>query len=93
MESNGVERVFDERGFYISKKLQQRFKYDLDKVKQVLLGAGLSDKWEALLEADEKKLKLIMETLPSPVRNEIAALKTLSKEFTTLTASSKPAKK
>ncbi|OGF61163.1 hypothetical protein A2662_03350 [Candidatus Giovannonibacteria bacterium RIFCSPHIGHO2_01_FULL_45_33] len=93
MDANGVERVFDERGYYISKKLQRRFKYDLDRVKDILLGAGLKDKWEALLEADEKKLKLIMETLPSPVRNQIANLKTLSKEFTVLTASSKPAKK
>lgn len=93
MDANGVERVFDDRGYYISKKLQQRFKYDLDKVKKVLLEAGLNDKWESLLEADEKKLKLIMETLPSPIRQKIADLKTLSKEFTTLTASSKPVKK
>ncbi len=93
MDANGVERVFDGRGYYISKKLQQRFKYDLDKVKAILLGANLRDKWEALLEADEKKLKVVMDTLPSPIQAEIANLKTLSKEFTVLYASTKPVKK
>ncbi|MDO8523342.1 MAG: PD-(D/E)XK nuclease family protein, partial [bacterium] len=93
MDANGVERVFDERGYYISKKLQQRFKYDLDKVKEILLESGLQEKWEALFEADEKKLKVVMDILPSPVRDKIANLKTLSKEFTVLTASTKPVKR
>lgn len=93
MEANKVDRVFDERGYYISKKLQQRFKYDFEKIRQILEAAGLNDKWNAILEADEKKLKDIMVGLPSSVRDEILAQKNLSKEFVTLTASTKPAKK
>ena len=93
MDSHGVERVFDDRGYFVSKKLQQRFKYDFDKIKEILLGAGLEDKWNAILEADEKKLKEIMLTLPSPICDQIAAQKNLSKEFIVLTASSKPAKR
>ncbi|KKT42360.1 MAG: hypothetical protein UW30_C0001G0085 [Candidatus Giovannonibacteria bacterium GW2011_GWA2_44_13b] len=93
MEAHKVDRVFDERGYYVSKKLQQRFKYDFEKVKAILTGANLMDKWNAILEADEKKLKEIMVSLPSPIRDQVAAQKNLSKEFITLTASTKPAKK
>ncbi|KKT41165.1 MAG: hypothetical protein UW28_C0013G0059 [Parcubacteria group bacterium GW2011_GWA2_44_13] len=93
MEANKVDRVFDERGYYVSKKLQQRFKYDFDKVKAILAEANLMDKWNAILEADEKKLKEIMVSLPYSIRDQISAQKNLSKEFITLTASIKPAKK
>ena len=93
MEANKVDRVFDERGYYVSKKLQQRFKYDFDKVKAILAEANLMDKWNAILEADEKKLKAIMVSLPYSIRDQISAQKNLSKEFITLTASIKPAKK
>lgn len=92
MDAHGVDRVFDDRGYFVAKKLQQRFKYDFDKVHDILLAAGLQEQWNAILEADEKKLKEIMLTLPSPIRDQIAAQKSLSKEFITLTASTKPAK-
>ncbi len=62
-------------------------------MKAILTGANLMDKWNAILEADEKKLKEIMVSLPSPIRDQVAAQKNLSKEFITLTASTKPAKK
>ena len=93
MEANKVDRVFDEHGYYVSKKLQQRFKYDFEKIKEILEGAGLQNKWNAILEADEKKLKEIMTSLPAPIQKQITLQKNLSKEFITLTASTKPAKK
>ncbi len=93
MEANNLDRVFDERGYYISKKLQQRFKYDFDKVKEILIAAGLESAWQSILEADEKKLKEILTTLPYLVRQEILNQKILSNEFVVLSASSKPVKK
>lgn len=93
MEANGLDRVFDERGYYISKKLQQRFKYDFDKVKEILIAAGLESEWQDILEADDKKLKLILKTLSPALRAQIESQKILSKEFTVLTASTKPVKK
>ena len=92
METNKLERVFDERGYYISKKLQQRFKYDFDKVKEILIAAGLENVWQKILEADDKKLKLILKTLSPALRAQIESHKILSKEFMVLTASTKPVK-
>src|SRR3989338_4556524 len=92
MDANQLDRVFDERGYYISKKLQQRFKYDFDKVKEILTAAGLEKEWQSILEADDKKLKAILNTLPYPVRQEILNQKILSKEFVVLTSSAKPVK-
>ena len=92
MEANKLDRVFDERGYYISKKLQQRFKYDFDKIKEILTAAGLEKEWQSILEADDKKLKAILNTLPYPVRQEILNQKILSKEFVVLTSSAKPVK-
>ena len=85
-------RVFDDRGYFVSKKLQQRFKYDFDKVREILFANGLADKWEAILDADEAKLKIILKELPSPIRQQISDQRVLSKEFIVLTSSLKPAK-
>ena len=92
MDANGLDRVFDERGYFVSKKLQQRFKYDFDKVKEILIAAGLESAWQNILEADDKKLKAILTTLPSPVRQQITDQRILSKEFIVLTSSTKPVK-
>ena len=92
MEANKLDRVFDERGYYISKKLQQRFKYDFDKVKEILTAAGMENEWQKILEADDKKLKLILKTLSPALRAQIESHKILSKEFMVLTASTKPVK-
>ena len=93
MDVHGVERVFDERGDFVAKKLLQRFKYDTEAVRDILLSANLETKWQAILSADEKKLKAILKSLPSPVREEIEKSKILQREYTVLSASSKPAKK
>lgn len=93
MEANKLERVFDERGYFVSKKLQQRFKYDFDKVREILVAAGLENEWQKILEADEKKLKAILNTLPHPIRQQVSDQRVLSKEFIVLTSSTRPAKK
>lgn len=93
MDTHGVERVFDERGYFLAKKLIQRFKYDIDGVRNILLSNGLEDKWQAILSADEKKLKAILNSLPSPIQTQIEQSKILQKEYIVLSASSKPAKK
>ncbi|MBI2023328.1 PD-(D/E)XK nuclease family protein [Candidatus Giovannonibacteria bacterium] len=93
MEAYGLDRVFDDRGYYISQKLQQRFKFDFEQIKAILCSAGLEEKWSQLLEADEKKLKIILKELPPELQVRIMEQKTLSKEFKVLVASSKPVKK
>ena len=92
MEANKLERVFDERGYYISQKIQQRFKYDFDKVREILTAAGLENEWQKILEADEKKLKLILKTLSPALRAQIESHRVLAKEFIVLTSSTKPVK-
>ncbi|MBI2639600.1 MAG: PD-(D/E)XK nuclease family protein [Candidatus Sungbacteria bacterium] len=85
MERGGYDRVFGEGGF-ISKSLQKRFAYDFEKVRAILEPLG---KWEDILEADDKKLKLVEKQLPPHIRQEIEAARVLIKEFTVLTASQK----
>ncbi len=46
-----------------------------------------------ILEADDKKLKSIIDTLPPHIRSAISDQKILQKEFTVLTPSTKPVKK
>ncbi len=93
MDTHQVDRVFDARGYYIAKRLQQRFGYNFDHIKEILVSAGLQKEWDMILEADEKKLKILMNSLPYPIRQKIEQEKILTKQFTTLAASSKPAKK
>lgn len=89
MDAEGLTRVFSEEG-YISKKLMQRFSYDLVKVKEVLSPLG---KWEEILKADETKLKKMLKELPSHIRDAVSEARTLSKEYTIMTASLKAIKR
>ncbi len=93
MDTHHVDRVFDERGYYISRRANKRYEYDLTAVKDILLKNGLDKEWASLLEADEKKLKIIVKTLPPHVRLAIEKAEHLSKEFVTLVAASRPEKK
>lgn len=88
MEAEGYDRVFGEAG-YISKSLQKRFAYDFEKVRAVLEPLG---KWAEILAADEKKMKILLKTLPPEAQSQIENLKILIKEFTVLTASTKKIK-
>jgi RecB family exonuclease len=93
MDTHKVDRVFDERGYYISKRANKRFAYDMEMVKDIFTKNGLEKEWQLLLEADEKKLKIIAKSLPPHVRLAIEKAEHLTKEFVTLVASSKPEKK
>jgi len=90
MDANAVDRVFDSRGYYLARKLQQRFQYDFDQIKVILVSAGLESKWQELLKADEKKLKVILKFLPNDIQAKILDQKTISAEFKVFTASTKP---
>jgi CRISPR/Cas system-associated exonuclease Cas4 (RecB family) len=71
MDTRGVERVFDERGYFVAKKVLQRFHYDVDAVRDIFLLNGLEEKWQDILSADEKKLKGVLKSLPSFVQAKI----------------------
>lgn len=88
MEEQGLTRVFGEEG-YISKKLQQRYEYDLEKIKALLSPLG---KWEEILKADETKLRKILREIPEETRKEIENARRVSKEYSVLTASTKKIK-
>ena len=85
MEARGFDRVFGSEG-YLTRKVQQRFGYDFDKVRAVLEPLG---RWGEILDADEKKLKAIIATLPPDAKAAIEDAKILEREFTVLAASTK----
>ena len=89
MAEKGLTRVFSEAGT-ISKKMVQRYAYDLIKVKTLLSPLG---KWEEILKADEIKLRRVMKEIPEEIRNEIARARTLQKEYEVLTPSTKRVEK
>ncbi len=86
MDENKVERVFGGDG-YLTRKIQERYSYDLEKIREVLEPIG---KWEEILSADEKKLGKIIDSLPGNIQEKILALRAI-KKFAVLTASKKKA--
>ena len=85
MEREGLTRIFGDDG-YISKRNQQRYEYNFDKIKLILAPLG---KWEEILKADERKLLKVMREIPEEERIAIENLRAVSKEFITLTVSMK----
>ncbi len=79
MESSKVARVFSSRGF-ITKNVQERFSFDMDKVKEVLVP---ENKWEEILSPDEKKLSKLLPLLVSKLQNKILSFRE-KKEFVVL---------
>ena len=88
MEAQGYDRVFGPDG-YLSRSQQKRYRYDFEKVRAILEPLG---KWEEILAADDKKLKLLLKALPFEVQSEIEGAKVLTSEFTVLSASTKKIK-
>lgn len=88
MAQEGLTRVFGEEG-YISQKIQQKYEYDFEKIKQLLSPLG---KWEEILKADETKLRKIMLEIPEDIRKLIAEARRVSKEYAVLSASFKKIK-
>ncbi|KKS37868.1 MAG: hypothetical protein A3G49_02015 [Candidatus Sungbacteria bacterium RIFCSPLOWO2_12_FULL_41_11] len=85
MEQENLTRVFGDNG-YISKTLQTRYKYNFDKIREILEPIG---KWPEILDADEKKLKILMKSLPEEIQQKIKELGIETKEFTALRVSVK----
>jgi CRISPR/Cas system-associated exonuclease Cas4 (RecB family) len=81
MERERLTRVFGDDG-YISKKNQQRYEYDFDKVKSILAPLG---KWEEILKAYERKLLKVMREIREEARTALENSRAISKEFITLT--------
>ena len=88
MEQEGLTRVFSETGT-ISKKTVQRYEYDFKKIQALLSPLG---KWEEVLKADETKLKRVMKEIPEEIRKAIEDARTVTKEYSVLTASLKQKK-
>lgn len=89
MEQEKLTRVFGEDGS-ISKKTIQRYKYDFEKIKIFLSPIG---KWEETLKLDELKLRKVLREIPESMRSTIEDSRSISKEYTVLTVSSKKNKK
>ncbi len=91
LEKENLDRLFSDQGS-ISKKLQQRFAYKFEDVKEIFETARLADAWPAILSPDEKKLKLYLKTLSPEVREKVEMARELTKSFVVLTASTKKVK-
>ena len=85
-DSKGIDRVFGDDG-YITRLPQQRFSYNLDKVRQVLEPIG---KWDYILTIDKTKFKKIVDSLSYDLRKQINEAKTLDREFKMLKIWKKP---
>ncbi len=85
-DANKIERVFGEEGF-ITRLPQQRFGYDLARLKAILEPLG---KWEPILTVDKTKLKKVIDSLPFHIKEEISQIKKLEKEFKVMTISRTP---
>jgi len=84
MEKTGVLRVFGSSGF-ITKQTQERFSFDMEKVRPILERIG---KWSAVLSPDEKKLLKVLPVLSDKEREEILLARE-EKKFTVLKTSMK----
>lgn len=80
MEQENLTRVFGDGG-YVSKTTQIRHKYNFNKIREILEPMG---RWQEILDADEKKLKTLMKSLPEEVRQKIKELGIETREFTVL---------
>lgn len=89
MEQEGVTRIFGDAGT-ISKTIQERYAYDYEKIRTTLEAHHRLDVWNALLIPDDKKLKTMLPTLPSPLKEQVLEARSIAKKFEVLSAKSKP---
>jgi len=85
MEQQGLTRVFCSEGV-IAKKIIQRYGYDEEKIKSLLVPLG---KWEDILKMDDKKLKHLIKEAPLELRSAIEETRKIIKEYTVLAVSEK----
>lgn len=81
MESEGVERVFGGRGI-IGKSLRKTYKYDEDRLRDILASTGRLDE---VMKIDGTALKKVAGELPLAVKKEIEAARVIDKESVSLT--------
>jgi len=79
MDQQGFERLFGDEGT-MARKIVQRFKYDINLLKEILEAAGL---WQEVLKVDEIKLKKITKELPGETQAKIEQARKLDKEYKT----------
>lgn len=79
MDAKKLGRVFGSDG-YLTKTVQERASYDLEKLESDLREAGL---WDKILEPDEKRLLTLLPTLPEALQEKIKGAEKI-KSFVTL---------
>jgi len=67
MEKESLGRVFGDAG-HITKNVQERFTFDMEKVKPILEDLG---KWNDVLAPDVKKIEELLPSLPNSAQEEI----------------------
>lgn len=76
-----VERIFGKDGNYIMRSLRKTYKYDSDKIKEILEPLKLLDK---VTEIDKNKLSKLIKTLPRELKTQIENAKKIDKEYKAL---------
>lgn len=84
MDAQKLGRVFGGEG-YITKTVQERVSFDIEKIKPILEKLGL---WNEVLEPDMKRIEQIVKTLNDAEREAALSAKT-TKSFVTIKASKK----
>ncbi len=82
-DAKGIDRIFGDEG-YITRLPQQRFSYNIDKVKSILEPVN---KWNEILTIDKTKFKKVIDSLPYDLRKQIDEAKTLDREFKVISMS------
>lgn len=67
MDEQEVERVFGDEG-YLTRTVKEKNIYDLEKIKEILKSI---EKWEEILEPDEKKLDKLLPSLSDDLKEKI----------------------
>jgi len=80
-----IDRVFGDEG-YITRLPQQRYSYDLIKVKEILEPIN---KWNEILTIDKTKFKKVIDSLSYDLKKQIDQTKTLKSEFKVISMSRK----
>lgn len=81
MEAEDVERLFGEGGI-IERARTQKYEYDTEKLRALLVPLG---KWDEVVTLNQVRLKKVLTSLPLETRKQVESeTKTLGKETTTL---------
>ncbi len=84
LDENKIERLFSENDYIITRKIQARYGYDEQRVKDIL---SPINKWNEVLSVDLKKLKTLLKLIPYHLKLEIEQARKKIKEFKTISIS------